>query len=105
MQSEIISEIIEVEETATKTVNSAREESNKLINEAQMKANTALRKAVKNKRLENNEIIDNLRVDHTEKIKKYEKKIQSSYTLDYDLIDNLAEKISTKICLSSVFDK
>lgn len=105
MQSDIISEIIEVEESATKIVESARQEANKLVNEAQMKANTQLKKIVKERRSLNNSKIDNIREENKEKIKEFEASVKASINIDYKEIDIIAEKIATKICNSSVFDK
>lgn len=105
MQNDIISEIIEVEEKASKIVETAKKESARLINDAQIKANTSLKNAIKEKRTENNLKIDKLRLENNKKIKAYEDSVKNSISVDYKEIDKLSDQIAEKICNSSVFDK
>jgi len=105
MQNDIISEIIEVEEKASKVVEKAKKESAHIINDAQIKANNSLKNTIKEKRTLNNQKIEKLRVENSKKIKAYEDSVNNSISVDYSEIDIISDNIAEKICNSSVFDK
>ncbi|MGD1818053.1 MAG: hypothetical protein ACPKNR_13580 [Pleomorphochaeta sp.] len=105
MQSDIISEIIEVEDNATKIVEQARQKSTKIIAEAEMKVKEDLKKAVKERRLINNQKIEELKTKNALELESFEDDLKSSINIDYDCIDKISDDIASKICNSTVFDK
>ncbi len=105
MQNDIIAEIIEVEEKASKVVEKAKKDSAHIINDAQINANSSLKNAIKEKRTINNQKLEKLRVENSKKIKSYEDSVKNSISIDYSEIEKLSDNIAEKICNSSVFDK
>ena len=105
MQSDIISEIIEVEDNATKIVEMARVNANHLIASAEVEANQKIKAAVKERRIINNKRLEEVSSNNKEDIKQYEKSLQKTIQVDKSKIDKIAHTLATKICNSSVFDK
>ncbi len=105
MQSDIISEIIEVEDNATKVVEVARQKANHLIADAEGETNQKNKAALKERRLLNNKKIEAIVKNNKAEIKEYEESLKKNTQVDKTNIDKIAATLATKICNSSVFDK
>lgn len=105
MQNDIISEIIDVEENATKLVDEARQKANRLISSAELESNKKLKEAVKQRRILNHQKIDEIRKKNRDEIKKYEESVKATSDIDTYQIKQISKELAKKICNSSVFEK
>lgn len=104
MQSEIINEIIEVEDQATNVVEAAKMKASEIIGLADAQGKKIIKDAVKAKRLENQSKYDQLRKKDNEEVVKYEEQLLKSITVDFNDLECLAKKLADKICNTSVFE-
>ncbi len=105
MQSDIISEIIEVEDNASKLVEEARQKANRLIAQSEIDSNVKLKEAIKERRTTNHTKLEKLIEDNKKEISEFENSLKDTIIVDKKNIEKIASTIAEKICNSSVFDK
>lgn len=105
MQSDIISEIIEVEDNASKLVEEARQKANRLIAQAEIDSNAKLKEAIKERRTTNHNKLEKLIEKNKKEISEFESSLKDTIIVDKKNIEKIAFTIAEKICNSSVFDK
>lgn len=105
MQNDIISEILEVEDNATKLVDEARQKANRMITNAELDSAKQLKLAIKERRVSNHEKLEEIRNKNKADIKAFEESIKKNSVVDTECIEKLSASLAKKICNSSVFDK
>ena len=105
MQNDIISEILEVEDNATKLVDEARQKANRMIANAELESAKQLKSAIKERRLSNHEKLEEIRKKNKAEIKTFEESVKDKSVVDTKCIEKLSASLAKKICNSSVFDK
>lgn len=104
MQSEIINEIIEVEDKALSTVDNARAEASLILNKADIEAKKIVKESVKQCKLKNQKEFEKIQMENEKEIIVFQDSLKDDYSssnLDYKKI---AEQLANKICHSSVFE-
>lgn len=103
MQSEIINEIIEVEDQATDIVEQARDKASDIINKADIQGKKIVKDTIKAERLKNQKKINQILIDNKKEVNDFETGLRNTVCSDLKNLDSLAINIADKICNSSVF--
>lgn len=104
MQSEIINEIIEVEDKASMTLESAKNEANKIIGKANIEAKQIVKdklRACKQKhQIEFSKVLE----QNANELSDYQLSLKEEYSNSKFDYKEIASKLAKKICNSSVFE-
>lgn len=104
MQSEIINEIIEVEDEASATVDKARADANMILNKANIKAKKIVKDSVKQCKLENQSEYDSILEKNEKDVKVFQESLKTDYSESTFNYKKVTEELAKKICSSSVFE-
>ncbi|MCH3916814.1 MAG: hypothetical protein LKE40_05000 [Spirochaetia bacterium] len=103
MQSEIINEILSVEDDADKIVDDAQKKASGIVSDAEAKAAALVKDALKKEREKNQAALKILMNDNAEKLAAYQKELEKQIVDEPDLINKLSGELADKICNSSVY--
>lgn len=103
MQSEIINDILSVEDDANLIVQKAQSKANSIISEAEARAAKMMKDDLKAERAKNQQAFDTLLKEHKEQIEAYQMKLESQIEDESTLIDTLSTQLAHKICKESVY--
>ncbi|MGH4038888.1 MAG: hypothetical protein ACRQFF_13705 [Sphaerochaeta sp.] len=104
MQSEIINEIIEVEDKATLTVEKARSDASVILNNADIKAKQIVKDSLKQCKSKNQIKFDKLVEENKKEVMNYQESLKSDYSASSFDYKKVAKQLAQKICSSSVFE-
>jgi vacuolar-type H+-ATPase subunit H len=104
MQSEIINEIIEVEDEASAVVDKAKTDANMILNKADVKSKKIVKDSVKQCKLENQSTYDALIEKNTKEVIVFQESLKEDYTKSSFNYKKVTEELAKKICSLSVFE-
>jgi vacuolar-type H+-ATPase subunit H len=103
LQSEIINDILSVEDDANLVVQQAQSKANSILSEAEARAAKMIKDDVKAERDKNQQAFDILLKEHKKQIEAYQMKLESQIEDESTLIDTLSTQLAHKICKESVY--
>jgi vacuolar-type H+-ATPase subunit H len=104
MQSEIINEIIEVEDKALTTVDNAKVDANLILNKADIMAKQIVKDSVKQCKLENQAQYDIVVSKNEKEVKIFQESLKDDFSKSNFDYKKIATDLAKKICSSSVFE-
>ncbi len=104
MQSEIINEIIEVEDKASLTVENAKSEANLIIGKASIEAKKIVKENVRKCKQKNQSEFAKVLEQNRKELAEYQMSLKEDYSNDKFDYETIASKLAEKICNASVFE-
>jgi vacuolar-type H+-ATPase subunit H len=104
MQSEIINEIIEVEDKASAIVDKAKADASMILNKADLTAKKIVKDGVKQCKLKNQAEYDTLIEKNEKEVKVFQESLKGDYSASNFNYKKVTEALAKKICSSSVFE-
>ncbi|MBK5200527.1 MAG: hypothetical protein JJE21_03230 [Spirochaetaceae bacterium] len=104
MQSEIINEIIEVEDKASMAVENSKSEANLIIGKANIKAKQIVKDLVRACKQKNQIEFEKVLEQNNKELTDYQMSLKEDYSNDKFDYDSISSKLAEKICNSSVFE-
>ncbi|MCH3908213.1 MAG: hypothetical protein LKE39_07985 [Sphaerochaeta sp.] len=103
MRSDIIDEILSVEDRASQIVKEAQDEGRTKVLEAQTKAAQDVHDAVSKRRLEHQKELEQAEADSAVQLDNYQASLDVSSTLVPEAIDQIADKIVMMVSKTTLF--
>lgn len=104
MQSEIINEIIEVEDEASAIVDKAKTDANMILNKADIKSKKIIKDSVKQCKFENQSKHDTIIVRNEKEVMIFQESLKEDYSKSSFNYEKIASDLAKKICSLSVFE-
>lgn len=108
MQSEVINDILAVEDRAERIVADANKTAHEILTSADAQASDIIRKAVDEERELGHKAIADAEEQAAESIQTYEEHLKEDYSVDtvisQDTVDQIADKIVERVC-STMFPR
>ena len=98
MRSDIINEVLSVEDKAQQIIRDANTNSRNIISDAQLQASEFIRLALKEERDKNHALLLQAEEDANLQLSEYEASLDVSSVLDDATLDKIADSITKKIC-------
>ena len=98
MRSDIINEVLSVEDKAQQIIRDANNNSRNILSDAQIKASELIRSALKDEREKNHSLLRQAEEDANLQLSEYEASLDVSSVLDEATLDKIADSITAKIC-------
>lgn len=103
MRSDVIAEILSVEDNAQKLEKDAQTQSHDMIAEAQADANTYVHDTVQAHRASNRNLLEKAEEDSQKAVDDYAATLDSGSRLDESEVNAMADAIIKKICETQLF--
>jgi len=103
LQSEIINDILSVEDDANLIIQQAQKKANNILTEAETRAAKMMKDDLKAERDKNQQAFDILLKEHKKEIEAYQLKLESQIKDEGSLIDTLSTQLANNICKESVY--
>ncbi len=104
MRSDIIDEVLSVEDTAQKIIRDANTNARNILSDAQLQASELVRSALKEERERNHALLLQAEEDANLQLSEFEASLDISSVLDEDTLDSIAKRIVEKICKTELED-
>jgi len=98
VRSDIIDEVLSVEDKAQKILRDANSNSRNILNEAQLQASELVRSALKEEREKNQSILLQAEEDANLQLTEFEASLDISSVLSDAILDEIATSIANTIC-------
>ena len=98
MRSDIIDEVLSVEDKAQQIIRDANTKSRNTISDAQLQASELVRTAIKDERERNHALLLQAEEDANLRLAEFEASLDISSVLDEATLDKIADTITEKIC-------
>ncbi len=98
MRSDIINEVLSVEDKAQQIIRDANTNSRNILSDAQLKAGEIVRSALKEEREKNHALLLQAEEDAALRLAEFEASLDISSVLDEATLDKIATTITEKIC-------
>lgn len=98
VRSDIINEVLSVEDKAQQIIRDANTNSRNIISDAQLQASEFIRSALKDERDKNHALLLQAEEDANLRLSEYEASLDVSSVLDEATLDKIADSITEKIC-------
>ncbi|HKM07345.1 MAG TPA: hypothetical protein VJ869_10160 [Sphaerochaeta sp.] len=98
MRSDIINEVLSVEDKAQQIIRDANTNSRNIIGDAQLQASEFIRSALNDERDKNHSFLLQAEEDANLRLSEYEASLDVSSVLDEATLDKIADSIMEKIC-------
>jgi len=98
VRSDIINEVLSVEDKAQQIIRDANTNSRTIVTDAQLQASELVRAALKEKREQNHALLLQAEEDANLRLAEFEASLDVSSVLDEATLDKIADTITTRIC-------
>jgi len=98
VRSDIIDEVLSVEDKAQQIIRDANTNSRNILSDAQLQASEFVRTALKEERENNHSLLLQAEEDANLRLSEFEASLDVSSVLDEATLDKIAESITEKIC-------